>query len=81
MKYINFNSVVIKNFLSVGETPVTVNFNQGLNIITGNNKDKVDRRNGVGKSTVADSIYFAIYGTNLRELKKDHRRQNCMQDA
>lgn len=79
MKYINFNSVVIKNFLSVGETPVTVNFNQGLNIITGNNKDKVDRRNGVGKSTVADSIYFAIYGTTLRELKKDHIINNITQ--
>ena len=79
MKYINFNSVVIKNFLSVGESPVTVNFNQGLNIITGSNKDKVDRRNGVGKSTVADSIYFAIYGTTLRELKKDHIINNITQ--
>ena len=79
MKYINFERVTIKNFLSVGETPVCVDFNTGLNIITGNNKDKVDRRNGVGKSTVADSIYFAIFGTTLRELKKDHIVNNITQ--
>lgn len=79
MKYVNFKKVHIKNFLSVGETPVTVDFNRGLNIITGMNKDKLDRRNGVGKSTVADSIYFAIFGTTLRELKKDHIINNISQ--
>ena len=79
MKYVDFDSISIKNFLSVGETPVEVDFNTGLNIITGNNKDKVDRRNGVGKSTVADSIYFAIFGSTLRELKKDHIVNNITQ--
>jgi len=79
MKYVNFKNVVIKNFLSVGETPVSIDFNTGLNIITGNNKDKLDRRNGVGKSTVADSIYFAIFGSTLRELKKEHIVNNTTQ--
>lgn len=79
MKYVNFNKVIIKNFLSVGQEPVQVEFNTGLNIITGSNKDKVDRRNGVGKSTVADSVYFAIFGTTLRELKKDHIINNVTQ--
>ena len=79
MKYVHFESISIKNFLSVGETPVVIDFNTGLNIITGNNKDKVDRRNGVGKSTVADSIYFAIFGSTLRELKKDHIINNITQ--
>lgn len=79
MKYVEFEKVSIKNFLSVGEEPVVVDFNSGLNIITGNNKDKVDRRNGVGKSTVADSIYFAIFGVTLRELKKDFIVNNMTQ--
>lgn len=79
MKYVNFKNVSIKNFLSVGDQPVDVQFNTGLNIITGHNKDKLDRRNGVGKSTVADSIYFAIFGTTLRELKKDHIINNVNQ--
>ena len=79
MKYVNFRRVTIKNFLSVGEEPVVVEFNTGLNVITGNNKDKVDRRNGVGKSTVADGIYFAIFGETLRTLKKDHIVNNVTQ--
>jgi DNA repair exonuclease SbcCD ATPase subunit len=79
MKYVNFKRLAIKNFLSVGEEPVVVEFNSGLNIITGHNKDKLDRRNGVGKSTVADAVYFAIFGNTLRELKKDFIVNNIVQ--
>jgi DNA repair exonuclease SbcCD ATPase subunit len=82
MKKIIFNKISIKNFLSVGNEPVVVDFKRGLHIITGLNRDKEDRRNGVGKSTVADAIYFAIFGETLRELKKEHivnntNRENC----
>jgi DNA repair exonuclease SbcCD ATPase subunit len=82
MKNIVFNKITIQNFLSVGDEPVAVDFKKGLHIITGLNRDKEDRRNGVGKSTVADAIYFAIFGTTLRELKKEHivnniNRENC----
>jgi len=80
MKYINFNKILIKNFLSVGDEPVSVEFNKGLNIITGLNKDKEDRRNGVGKSTIADAIYFAVFGNTIRELKKEHMINNVTQD-
>ena len=71
MKQVNFHRVAIQHFLSVGEEPVVVNFTKGLHIITGINKDKPDRRNAIGKSTIADSIYFAIFGDTLRELRKD----------
>jgi DNA repair exonuclease SbcCD ATPase subunit len=71
MKHINFKKLSIVNFLSVGKEPVTIHFEQGINIITGINKDMADRRNGVGKSTIADALYFAIFGTTIRELKKD----------
>jgi len=71
MKKINFKKITIKNFLSVGNIPVVIDFKTGLHIITGINKDKEDRRNGVGKSTVADSIYFAVFGETLRDLKKE----------
>lgn len=82
MKKIIFKKISIKNFLSVGSDPVVIDFKTGLHIITGLNKDKEDRRNGVGKSTVADAIYFAIFGSTLRELKKEHivnntNRENC----
>jgi len=82
MKYISFNKISIKNFLSVGNQPVVVDFKRGIHIITGINKDKEDRRNGVGKSTVADAIYFAVFGETLRDLKKENiinniNRKNC----
>jgi DNA repair exonuclease SbcCD ATPase subunit len=82
MKYVNFKSVTIKNFLSVGNVPVSVDFKRGLHIITGINKDKEDRQNGVGKSTIADAINFAVFGETLRDLKKEYivnsiNKKNC----
>jgi DNA repair exonuclease SbcCD ATPase subunit len=71
MKYINFKQLRIQNFLSIGTTPVEVEFNRGLNIITGINRDREDRSNGVGKSTIADAIFFVLFGKTLRELKKE----------
>ena len=71
MKYVNFKCVKICNFLSIGKTPIEINFRTGLNIITGINRDKEDRRNGVGKSTIADAIHFAIFGETIRELSKE----------
>jgi DNA repair exonuclease SbcCD ATPase subunit len=72
MKNIIFKKISIKNFLSVGNQPVNVDFRKGLHIITGLNKDKEDRRNGVGKSTIADAIYFGVFGETLRDLKKEN---------
>jgi len=71
MKYVNFDTIKVKNFLSIGSEEVKIDFKHGLNIITGINKDKQDRRNGVGKSTIADAIHFAIFGETIRELSKD----------
>jgi len=71
MKKVKFKKVVIQNFLSVGEEPVVVEFTEGLHLITGRNCDKPERKNAVGKSTVADAVYFSIFGETLRELKKD----------
>jgi len=71
MKRVDFKKLSIVNFLSVGEDPVTIEFSKGLHVITGKNKDKPDRRNAIGKSTIADALYFAIFGETLRELKKD----------
>ena len=82
MRNIIFNKISIKNFLSVGNSPVVVDFKRGLHIITGINKDKEDRRNGVGKSTIADAVYFAVFGETLRDLKKENiinnvNRKSC----
>jgi len=71
MKKVIFDKLIIKNFLSVGNTPVIISFKPGLHGITGINRDQIDRRNGVGKSTVPDAVHFALFGTTIRELKKE----------
>lgn len=71
MKKVVFEKLLIKNFLSVGDKPVVISFRPGLHGITGINKDQLDRRNGVGKSTIPDALHFALFGTTIRELKKE----------
>ena len=44
MKYINFNTLKISNFLSIGKKPIEIEFQTGLNIITGVNK-RFDKKN------------------------------------
>ncbi|MBO5826848.1 MAG: hypothetical protein J6R59_00020 [Paludibacteraceae bacterium] len=68
MKRINFTKLTIKNFLSVGNEPVTVKFKNGLNLIRGINRDEEDIANAAGKSSVIAAFYFAIFGEPLVEL-------------
>ena len=81
MKYVRFKNVKMSNFLSVGKVPVEINFKPGINVITGCNYDKVDRANGVGKSTITDAIHFALYGDTIRELKKENIVNDQAPDA
>lgn len=76
MKFVNFNKLTIQNFLSIGNEAVEVEFRPGLGIITGINKDKVDRRNGVGKSTIADALHFAMFGSTIRDINKEFVKNN-----
>lgn len=71
MKRVEYKKISIKNFLSIGRVPVCVEFRKGIHIITGVNKDKTDRKNGVGKSTIADAFYFAHFGDTIRKIKKE----------
>lgn len=71
MQIINFNSLVIRNFLSIGERALILNFQKGINVITGYNKDKEDSKNGVGKSAVIDALHFSLFGSTIRNLNKE----------
>ena len=44
MRLINFKGLSIRNFLSVGDTPIVINFQEGINVITGINYDKEDSK-------------------------------------
>jgi DNA repair exonuclease SbcCD ATPase subunit len=76
IKRVLFEKLEIKNFLSVGNDPVVVNFVPGVNVITGINKDQPDRRNGIGKSTITDAFSYALLGTTIRDLKKEFITNN-----
>lgn len=71
----NFNKLIIKNFLSMGNQPQIVNLNSdGLTLILGENLDNIDgnSRNGTGKSTILNAISFALYGQGIGQIKKDN---------
>jgi DNA repair exonuclease SbcCD ATPase subunit len=75
VKNIVFKSIKIQNFLSIGNNPVEIDFIKGVTIITGENKDK-GGKNGIGKSTIADALYWCLFGNTIRELKKDKIQHN-----
>jgi DNA repair exonuclease SbcCD ATPase subunit len=72
MKQIVFKHLKIKNFLSIGDEGLDIDFDAGVHIITGKNLDKEDSKNGVGKSAVSDALFFALFGTPLRNILVDN---------
>jgi len=81
MKKVIFKTLKTKNFLSIGETPVVINFQKGLNIITGINRDLMDRQNAIGKTSILDSFYFSLFGETSRELKKEFISNNITNEG
>lgn len=73
---LRLKSISIRNFLSVGNAPQVINFqNQSLTLIMGCNKDNGsdgnEGRNGVGKSTITHAISYAKDGQALTNIRKD----------
>ena len=59
-----FHNITWKNFLSTGNTPISVNLaEQPTTLIIGTN--------GSGKSTLLDAICFALFNKPFRIIKKD----------
>jgi DNA repair exonuclease SbcCD ATPase subunit len=72
MRFITFKTLEGKNFLSFGDSLVHVDLRPGVNAIIGSNYDKEDSKNGAGKSSITELLYYSLYGTTLREISKDH---------
>ena len=71
MRRIIYKTLKGQNFLSIGNDQIVIDFQSGFNLITGNNIDNPDRKNAVGKSSIAELYYYALFGKTIREIKKD----------
>lgn len=66
-------SIKAKNFFSIGEEPIFIDFTKYSNIVLlkGKNYD-ADKENptsnGSGKSTISESLTYALYGKTIRNL-------------
>ena len=60
---IRFNELILRNFFSIGNVPVTFDLDTGkLTLIRG--------VNGTGKSTIIDGLFYALFGTPHRPQVK-----------
>ena len=66
---LEFEKIEIKNFLSFGNNPQTINLNKKeFQLVVGLNKDKGEssaNRNGTGKSSLINAIHFALFGQSI----------------
>jgi len=61
MSKIIVDRVELKNFLSYGNQWTEFDFQSGVNVVLGHDKDK-ERSNGAGKSSFLEAIPFALFG-------------------
>lgn len=79
---IQFNKVVIHNFLSIGDAALELD-NQGFVLVEGNNNNKSDgaKSNGSGKSSLFNSICWCLTGETLQGLSSNipniHGEDGC----
>lgn len=65
-------SLKITNFLTIGDAPKISLQDQGLVLIQGINEDDTSATsNGAGKSSIADALCWALYGTTARDESGD----------
>lgn len=68
---LTFRTVTLKNFLSIGDNPVTIRLDKSPTTL-------VSGKNGVGKTSImTDSLCFALFGKAFRDIKK-HRLINTV---
>ena len=69
---IKLTKITIKNFLSIGAEQALKLDNLGLVLLTGDNQDtSALESNGSGKSSMLESIVYALYGQTSTGIKGD----------
>jgi len=67
---IQLQNIEWRNFLSYGNVPQRIDFNEGLSLIMGNDTGS-GRSNGAGKSSALLTVPFALFGKTDKDIKKD----------
>ena len=70
MKKIDFKTLEITNFLSIGKTQ-KFDFSNGISTIFGINHDKINDQNGSGKSSLLAAVAFALFGDPIKSIKRE----------
>lgn len=67
----DFKTLHIRNFLTIGEAKLDLD-NRGLLLIQGvNNDDPSASSNGAGKSSIVDALCWVLYGVTARDVTGD----------
>jgi DNA repair exonuclease SbcCD ATPase subunit len=72
---LKFGTLTARNFLSIGAVTQTLDLNcEDLTLVLGVNLDLggADSRNGVGKTTIVNALFYALFGQSLGNIKKDN---------
>ena len=74
---IKIKNLTVRNFMSVGNQTQAIDFDKGmLTLVLGENLDlggdDSGARNGTGKTTIINSLSYAIYGVALTNIKRDN---------
>lgn len=79
--YIKFKTVTLAGFQSIGKATVELS-NQGVVLIKGNNQyESYANSNGSGKSSIFESIFWAIYGrtsSGITDPTNRYTNNGCM---
>ena len=76
---IQFNTLTIKNFLSIGAVTQTVSLStEDLILVLGENLDLGgnESKNGTGKTSIGQALSYALFGSALTNIKKDNLINN-----
>ena len=71
MRRIKYKKLIVQNFLSIGNDAIEINFQKGLNLITGENIDNPERKNAVGKSALMSAYFFSLFGETIGKIKNE----------
>lgn len=70
MRRVIYKTLRGRNFLSIGNDEIVIDFKDGLSLITGENIDLPERKNGIGKSTICDLFYYSLFDKTIRDIAK-----------